>query len=144
MSEVPYLPSTVDPLVWQEMVTAVPSAIVPAALPLVLGVARTVSGAPESVCTVPVAARAGVAPASTIATAMPATPAARFPIRILICPSLRDSLWGQHGDHRYKARTKARTPCEDAAKRTKPRRNTGGASPRRTQARYSAAARRLT
>src|ERR1044072_8305526 len=118
----PYLPSTVDRLVWQEMVTAVPSATVPTGLPLVLGVARTVSAMPESVCTVPVAARAGVAPTSTIAAAMPATPAARFPIRILICPSLRDSLWGQHGDRRYKARTKARTRSEDAANRTKPRR----------------------
>src|SRR3569833_332266 len=140
---VPYLPVTVSPVVWQSMSTAAPSATVPAELAPVLGAERTVSGAPEAACTVPVAARAGVAPASTIATAMPATPAARFPIRILICPSLRDSLWGQHGDRRYKARTNARARCEDAAKRTKPRRTTGGASPRGTQARYSAAARRL-
>lgn len=84
---VPYLPVTDSPVVWQSMSTAVPSATVPVELAPVLGAERTVSGAPESVCTVPVAASAGVAPTSTIAAAMPTTPAARLPMRILMSPS---------------------------------------------------------
>src|SRR5947207_5254548 len=122
MSLVPYLPSTVDPLVWHEMVTAVPSAMLPAELAEVLGLDRTVSAAPESVCTVPVAANAGLAPTTAIAAAIPATPATRFTIPIFMLPSSCFPVCDHSDRHRYKPRTNGGRTSGDTTNRTEPRR----------------------